>query len=127
MESFEVPALLGLPVGIHVYTSSIYQAIHQYPSQVGLASAYAVTLLLLISIAVYAQSRFAQEESRYSTVTGKGFRPRTIEEYIGQSHLLAPGKPLALVGSSGLLEIAVRDGSAEQLLKVTVGDEVRVE
>src|SRR5258708_29223333 len=22
------------------------------------------------------------------------FRPRTLEEYIGQSHLLAPGKPL---------------------------------
>src|SRR5712671_7661537 len=32
LESFEVPALLGLPVGIQVYTSSIYQAIHQYPS-----------------------------------------------------------------------------------------------
>ena len=43
VESFEFPALLGLPVGIHVYTSSIYQAIHQYPSQVGLASAYART------------------------------------------------------------------------------------
>src|SRR3989440_3680095 len=28
LESFEVPALLGLPVGIQVYTSSIYQAIH---------------------------------------------------------------------------------------------------
>src|ERR1700730_6279512 len=27
IESFEVPALLGLPVGIEVYTSSIYQAI----------------------------------------------------------------------------------------------------
>jgi len=50
IESFEVPALLGLPVGIHVYTSSIYQAIHQYPSEVGLASAYAVTLLLLTSL-----------------------------------------------------------------------------
>ena len=36
IESFEVPALLGLPVGIHVYTSSIYQAIHQYPSRSGL-------------------------------------------------------------------------------------------
>src|SRR5215472_5544947 len=31
IESFEVPALLGLPVGIHVYTSAIYQAIHEYP------------------------------------------------------------------------------------------------
>src|SRR6185437_792326 len=43
IESFEVPALLGLPVGIEVFTSSIYQAVHRYPSQVGLASAYAMT------------------------------------------------------------------------------------
>ena len=79
IESFEVPALLGLPVGIHVYTSSIYQAIHQYPSQIGLASAYAVTLLLLTSVGIYAQSRLAVGGTRYSTVTGKGFRPRTID------------------------------------------------
>src|SRR5262249_21830405 len=79
IESFEVPALLGLPVGIHVYTSSIYQAIHQYPSQIGLASAYAFTLLLLTSVGIYAQSRLAVGSTRYSTVTGKGFRPRTID------------------------------------------------
>src|ERR1700738_4913610 len=79
IESFEVPALLGLPVGIHVYTSSIYQAIHQYPSQIGLAAAYAVTLLLLTSLGIYAQSRLSSQGARYSTVTGKGFRPRTID------------------------------------------------
>jgi S-adenosylmethionine hydrolase len=39
---------------------------------------------------------------------------------------VAPGKPLALIGSSGLLEIAVRDGSAADDLKIRVGDEVRV-
>jgi hypothetical protein len=37
---------------------------------------------------------------------------------------VAPGKPLALVGSSGLLEIAVRDGDAARQLKLKVGDEV---
>jgi iron(III) transport system permease protein len=79
IESFEVPALLGLPVGIHVYTSSIYQAIHQYPSQIGLAAAYAVTLLLLTSLGIYAQSRLSSQGSRFATVTGKGFRPRTID------------------------------------------------
>src|SRR4029079_7135630 len=78
-ESFEVPALLGLPVGIQVYTSSIYQAIHQYPSQIGLAAAYAVTLLLLTSLGIYAQSRLSREGGRFATVTGKGFRPRTID------------------------------------------------
>jgi S-adenosylmethionine hydrolase len=35
-----------------------------------------------------------------------------------------PGKPLALIGSSGLLEIAVRDGSAAEALGVRVGDAV---
>lgn len=39
---------------------------------------------------------------------------------------VAPGKPLALIGSSGLLEIAVRDGSAAQKLRLSVGDSVRV-
>ena len=79
IESFEVPALLGLPVGIHVYTSSIYQAIHQYPSQIGLAAAYAITLLLITSLGIYAQSRLSSQGARFSTVTGKGFRPRTID------------------------------------------------
>ncbi|MEA2736018.1 MAG: hypothetical protein QOE14_2469 [Humisphaera sp.] len=39
---------------------------------------------------------------------------------------VAPGKPLALIGSSGLLEIAVRDGSARDDLKLRVGDEVAI-
>lgn len=79
IESFEVPALLGLPVGIQVFTSSIYQAIHQYPSKIGLASSYAVTLLFITSIGIYFQSKLSSHGSRYSTVTGKGFRPRAMD------------------------------------------------
>jgi iron(III) transport system permease protein len=79
IESFEVPALLGLPVGIQVFTSSIYQAVHKYPSQIGLASAYAVTLLLITTLGVYFQSRLSSRGSRYATMTGKGFRPRQID------------------------------------------------
>jgi S-adenosylmethionine hydrolase len=40
---------------------------------------------------------------------------------------VAPGAPLALFGSSGLLEIAVRDGSAAHQLNLRVGDRVRIE
>ncbi len=79
IESFEVPALLGLPVGIQVFTSAIYQAVHRYPSQIGLASAYAVTLLLITSLGVYFQSRLSSRGNKYATVTGKGFRPRSID------------------------------------------------
>jgi iron(III) transport system permease protein len=57
--SFEVPALLGLPAGIQVFTSAIYQAIHQYPSQIGLAASYSVILLLLTTGGIYVQSRIS--------------------------------------------------------------------
>jgi len=79
IEAFEVPALLGLPVGIEVFTSAIYQAVHRYPSQVGLASAYAVALLLITTAGVYAVSRLSGKGSKYATMTGKGFRPRRID------------------------------------------------
>jgi iron(III) transport system permease protein len=89
IESFEVPALLGLPVGIQVFTSSIYQAIHRYPSQVGLASAYAVTLLVITSVGIFFISRLSNSGSKYSTMTGKGFRPRQID--LGRWRWLAAG------------------------------------
>jgi iron(III) transport system permease protein len=79
IESFEVPALLGLPVGIHVFTSAIYEAIHKYPSDIGLAGSYAVTLLLLTTVGVYFQSRLSSSGSKYSTMTGKGYRPRAMD------------------------------------------------
>lgn len=78
LESFEVPALLGLPVGIEVYTSAIYDAIHSYPSEVGLASAYGLTLLAITSLCIYLNARIAGRGSRYATVTGRGFRPRLM-------------------------------------------------
>ncbi len=79
IESFETPALLGLPVGIEVFTSAIFDAIHRYPSDVGLASAYAMTLLAITSFGVFWQSRMSSRGGRYATVTGKGFRPRRMD------------------------------------------------
>ena len=95
IESFEVPALLGLPVGIQVFTSSIYDAIHRYPSDVGLASAYALTLLVMTSGGIWFQSRIASQGNKYSTVTGKGFRPRRID--LGKWRYLTGGFFLSYV------------------------------
>lgn len=89
IESFEVPALLGLPAGIQVFTSAIYQAIHEYPSQIGLAASYSVILLVLTSGGIYVQARISASASKYATVTGKGFRPRLIE--LGRWRYLAIG------------------------------------
>lgn len=79
IEAFEVPALLGIPVGIPVFTSAIYQAIHKYPSEIGLASAYSITLLFITTVGVYLQSRLSGSGGKYSTMTGKGYRPRAMD------------------------------------------------
>lgn len=89
IESFEVPALLGLPAGIQVFTSAIYQAIHEYPSRIGLAASYSVILLVLTSGGIYVQARISASASKYATVTGKGFRPRLID--LGRWRYLAIG------------------------------------
>jgi iron(III) transport system permease protein len=89
IESFEVPALLGLPAGIEVFTSSIYEAVHRYPSQIGLASAYAMALLLITTAGIVFVSRLSGRGSQYATMTGRGFRPRTID--IGRWRWFAAG------------------------------------
>ncbi|HEY7322334.1 MAG TPA: iron ABC transporter permease [Candidatus Binatia bacterium] len=79
IEAFEVPALVGVPAKISVFTTKIFLAIHQFPSDFGLAGAYAVTLLLISTAGVLIYGRVTRKEERYATVTGKGYRPRVID------------------------------------------------
>jgi len=79
IEAFEVPALIGVPAKISVFTTKIFLAIHQFPSDFGLAGAYAVTLLAISSVCVLLYGKLTRKEERYATVTGKGYRPRVID------------------------------------------------
>lgn len=45
---------------------------------------------------------------------------------LGSYSAAAPGQPLAIVGSRGLLEISVRDGSAAEVLGLKAGDRIEV-
>jgi iron(III) transport system permease protein len=122
IESFESPALLGLPVGIEVFTSSIYDAIHRYPSDIGLASAYAVALLAITSGGIYWQSRLSGQSQRYSTVTGKGFRPRVMDlgrwRSLTAAFFICAARPRAavprprLVVAAAILQRAEHGGAA---------------
>jgi iron(III) transport system permease protein len=79
MEAFEVPALVGVPAKISVFTTKIFLAIHQFPSDFGLAGAYAVTLLVISGVGVLIYQKVTRKEERFATVTGKGYRPRVID------------------------------------------------
>jgi iron(III) transport system permease protein len=79
LESFEVPAVLGLPNHIFVFTSRIWDVLNALPPDYGQAGAYAMSLLVLTSAAVWWHSRLAKRARTFQTVTGKGFRPRPIQ------------------------------------------------
>jgi len=78
LESFEVPAVVGLRNHIWVYTSRIWQALNDAVPNYGQAGAYAMSLLVLTSIGVYFQSRLSKRGRAFQTITGKGFRPHPV-------------------------------------------------
>jgi iron(III) transport system permease protein len=78
LESFEVPAVVGLRNHIWVYTSRIWQALNDAIPNYGQAGAYAMSLLVLTSIGVFFQSRLSKRGRAFQTITGKGFRPHPV-------------------------------------------------
>jgi iron(III) transport system permease protein len=79
LESFETPALIGIPARIYVYTSEIFLAFNEYPPDYGRGAALAIGLLLLSALGVWLYTRATKEGKRFQTVTGKAFRPRQFE------------------------------------------------
>jgi iron(III) transport system permease protein len=78
LESFEVPALLGLQNGLYVFTSRIYFVLRQYPIDYGSAGAYAITLLAIAATGVFIGARLSRNAKGFQTISGKAFRPRLI-------------------------------------------------
>jgi len=79
ISAFETPAIIGLPGDVHVFTSKIFLAVHDYPSNHGLAGAYAMNLIVLCMIGVLLYQRFTRKQEQFATVSGKGYRPRMID------------------------------------------------
>jgi len=79
LESFETPALIGIPARIYVYTSEIYLAFNEYPPDYGRGAALAVGLLILSAVGAWLYTRSTREGKRFQTVTGKAFRPRQFD------------------------------------------------
>ena len=79
LEAFEIPALIGIPARIFVYTSEIFLAYNEYPPDYGRGAALAIGLLLLSAAGVWLYTRGTRESERFQTVTGKAFRPRQFD------------------------------------------------
>jgi iron(III) transport system permease protein len=87
LESFEVPALVGMPGRVDVLTTEIYRSIKEMPPRLGYASAYSVIMLLMVAVLLYAYGRISRHAERYASITGKGYRPRPFR--LGRARWLA--------------------------------------
>jgi iron(III) transport system permease protein len=105
---FETPAIIGLPVSIHVLSSIIYLRLNP---NVGLpdyggAGAFGMVLLLLGIALSWVYFRAIRHSRRYAVVSGKGYRPRIIKlgrwkplalAFVVFFFLLEPGLPLGML------------------------------
>lgn len=89
IEAFEVPGVIGMSAGRHVFSTAIYRAV--YPvgggiSDYGLASTLGLILVAIAIVAIGFYQRATRHASSFVTITGKGYRPRRVP--LGRWHLL---------------------------------------
>jgi len=78
LEAFEVPGILGMPVGLHVFATKVYvsiQAISVLPSY-GEANALAMLYLFIGFGGAGLYWLVIRRSEKYAVVTGKAYRPR---------------------------------------------------
>lgn len=79
LESLEIPLIVGLPAGIHVFSTYIFfSAQHTAPPQYGLSAALGATFLVASVFLVVAYRRVARRADAFAVITGKAYRPRTM-------------------------------------------------
>jgi iron(III) transport system permease protein len=77
LETFEVPAIMGLPGNIHLLSTKIY--LLNKTDDEAVASSIGIVFILLAIVFVYFYSRLTRRIEKFTTVTGKAYRPRVMK------------------------------------------------
>lgn len=101
---FGVPALLGMQDRFFVLTTYIYQLINRFPAEYNVAAALGIEMLVIACVGIWLQNRITRDRS-YTTMTGKGFRPRIIE--LGPMRWLALAFVVLFIVVGALLPLAM--------------------
>src|SRR5919106_597249 len=81
IESFEIPAIIALPVGLQLLTTKIFfatRAESDFPDY-SVAAAVSILFVIVSALLIYFYSRATKHAERFTTVTGKAYRPRIID------------------------------------------------
>jgi iron(III) transport system permease protein len=79
IESFDVPAVLGIPAAVPVFATQVFLAVWDVPQDYNVASAFGVGYLAVSLLLLYFYHRSTRASERFVTVTGKAFRPRRLQ------------------------------------------------
>ena len=80
IESFEAPAVMGIPAGISVFATEVWLSLSRTrPADFNLSATFAMGYLLVTIVGVYFYHRATKMSERYVTVTGKGYRPNRLK------------------------------------------------
>jgi len=75
---FGVPLVLGVPGNVHTLSTLIYRSINEYPADFATAAILSSALFLFTAVFTVIQIMLLRGR-RFTTVTGKGYRPRMVE------------------------------------------------
>lgn len=103
--SLMVPIMIGVPSGILLYSSEIYLATNQVPSDLNLASALSMVFVLTAIIFLQVYRRATLHAGKFVTVTGKAFTPRITR--VGRWGWLVTLFGVLLLLVSGVLPVFV--------------------
>jgi iron(III) transport system permease protein len=107
LEVFEVPSIIGMPAGIYVFSTRIYAVLHSTSAlpDYGKANALAILYLFLAVAMTVIYLRVISRAERFSIITGKGYRPRTID--LGRWRWVALGLVFLYLLAAFLLPLMV--------------------
>ncbi|MCA1645984.1 MAG: iron ABC transporter permease [Chloroflexi bacterium] len=77
LETFEVPAIMGLPGNIHLLSTKIY--LLNKTDDEAVAGSIGIVFILMAIMFVYFYSRLTRRIEKFSTVSGKAYRPRVMK------------------------------------------------
>jgi iron(III) transport system permease protein len=104
IESFEVPAIMGIPAKIPVFATVVWQATLNSPDY-SLAATYAVGYVAVALLGLWLYYRSMRETERFATVSGKAFRPRVVE--LGRSRTVHAAVAAVILAVAVLLPLMV--------------------
>ena len=80
LENFEIPGILGLPVGLHVFSTRVFNIIDNVGTipAFGQANAAALFYLVIALVTSFFYIRLVRHSERYAVITGKGYTPRKV-------------------------------------------------